>query len=945
MKRYLQIIVTAFVVIFVTEDTWATFYFSIPSGDDAALCADIDSTDITVRPTSYGTISRAAECATVAGDVVVVRGGLGTYTGTAHQVNLQTLAATALASGTNASNMTQIIGDPADPMPEINVDGWYLSFTPAAQSIRHWIRISGLNIAGNGGPNNVVMFAGTNLLVENSIIHNSQASCIFLRGDAGDALHTVRNNELYDCGTDGNGYGVYAGADDAVIERNNIHHSYGQGGQFVWSPKPGGPQRGILRNNYFHDIIKGTISTINGCLGWAVSGPNAEIYDNIFDMTSCSGEPSLSTGISLLGANGSNAKIHNNLLKGTTDEVIYIGPFGTSTGATIHNNVFDLTAGVAIRVSNSSTYTATYNACKTADNCATSNKIVFAAATECVSNSTGLLVTGTNPCRDAGTSVSTRPSPIGVTDIGPGEQGAVASATVASTYIEATVNVMTPLRPTTGITGATITCVGCTGSPVVTAANVKAGSINIIQLTIAGLSTSGTCRLNIGVTNATDSGFVGQTSGVSIGDAQGINTITALDVSGTCVNTSGGAPPAGLWSEFLLDEGSGTIAGDSSGAGHPGTVSSGLTWVNNASGTGVIITTDATYRHVESTYGAAINPTATSYSTCALVLPDIQHSAKIVGSSGGNGTNQRAYYGWTTVNGVKQWGIGVQSSGFSSGPTEFPLEDKLTLVCVRFNAATDIANLSVDRTIGTSAAANKAYTSFTLVGNLRVGNDGTFTANNGGHTVYGMWVWDNKYLSDAEVQSFYDTLFASGGPVAGYAQITHRWQRVYLDGAGSPINLLSIGTQEIEVQAGGAVAVEMQVDCTGGDCNPLAVRLHATDLALNTGPVPQNFDVRGIAVWGSSPSTILNSGVSVCCLAGALTPVNGVTILDAVASNTVQLNNNSSTMFRFIVKVASDQINEVYTLSLVQDNGAPLDGVAGTTPKIRVVAPFASGGF
>jgi hypothetical protein len=578
-----------------------------------------------------------------------------------------------------------------------------------------------------------------------------------------------------------------------------------------------------------------------------------------------------------------------------------------------------------------------------------SNNITTGTITDYTISTSNLnLKQGTNAAVDAGVSVPTRLSWVGsAPDVGATERGAVDSAVVASGFIEVTVNVMQPgVRPTSGLTAWTIANGTSTGTPVVTSAVVKAGANNIVQLTVSGFTGAGTCTVSYGAGNMTDSGFIGPANGTSLGTAQGVNSRSALAVAGTCNNTGGSAPPAGgLYSEYLLDDGSGTVANDNTANNNDGTVSAGVTWVNDTSGTGVTIPTDATYRHVASTYGAAVNPTTESFSTCSLVLPDTQYSQKVVGSSGGNGTSQRAYYGWATVNGVKQWGIGVQASGFTSGVSEFPLQAQLTLVCLRFNAATDTANLSVNRTIGTSAAANKAYTSYTLVDDLRVGNDGTFTVNNGGYTVYGMWVWNNTYISDAEVQTLYDSLFPAGGSVGGYAEVMHRWQAVYLDGSLNPINFKSIGAQEIEVVAGGAVAIEFQVDCTGGDCGPVAVRLYAGDIAGNTRSVPQELDAFGLAVWKSSTASILNRGVSTCCLSGALTPIDGVTILDSVASNTIELAQDSSTMFRFIVRVATDQVGELYTLFLKQDNGADLNGVAGTAPQIRVVAPRAGTGF
>lgn len=770
------------------------------------------------------------------------------------------------------------------------------------------------NVEMKNHRSSLLILNASDIILDNMYIHDSPSSC-----EPNDRIYglylstgtriTIKNSRIYN--QPGGGMQLYPGpiTDLNVIDNELVENGWCSSTSFggiVLSAASGNIVRPIIAGNVIHR--SGYNNGVSGA-----GGPGHGIR------TGTGG------GFTVTGLKLNNNTIYDNQAGTGSAYGVYIQ--GVISGEMKNNLVVGNETG---QILNQTTGAIT-----------ASNNRTTGTITDCtVSTSDLRMKQGTNSCRDAGTSVTTRPSPVGVTDIGAYEHGDIASATVASNFIEVTVNVMTPsIQPTSGITAFTIANGTSTGTPVVTSAVLKAGSTNIVQLTLSGFTASGTCTISYGAGNLTDSGFIGPTTGVGVGVAQGVNSRTALAVSGTCNNTSGSAPPAGgLYSEFLLNDGSGTTATDTSGNANHGTVSAGVTWVNDTSGTGVTIPTDATYRHVASTYGAAVNPTSESISTCSLVLPDTQYSQKVVGSSGSNGTSQRAYYGWATVNGVQQWGIGVQASGFTSGVTEFPLQAQLTLVCMRFNAATDTANLSVNRTIGTSAAANKTYTSYTLVDDLRVGNDETFTTNNGGYIVYGMWVWNNTYLSNAEVQAFYDSLFPAGGSVGGYAEVTHRWQAVYLDGSLNPINFKSVGSQEIEVVAGGAVAIEFQVDCTGGDCGPLAVRLHASDIAGNTGSVPQELDAFGLAMWRADTSSILNRGVSSCCLSGALTEVDGVTILDSVASNTIELAEDSSTMFRFIVRVATDKVGELYTLSLKQDNGAALDGAAGTTPQIRVVA-------
>jgi len=739
-----------------------------------------------------------------------------------------------------------------------------------------------------------------------------------------------------------------------VFRRNEIRNMPGGGGHLY----PGPADNVVLDSNL---IVENSWCSTQTQLGWNVAASSTGgnltgvvLTNNVIANNNPAGTGGNGAGIAVAGAGGATvtgARVENNTIynnqarSGSFAYGILVGAGAINT--IVKNNIVTANETGQILTSASTNTTVTHNACLSGDSCGTTGKVTLSSATEPFVNAASedfRLKAGTNPVVDTGTTVAARPSPVGVTDIGAFERGLIASAAVATGYIEVTVNVMTaPVLPGAGCTGVTIANGTSTGTPVVDVCAVKAGASNVLQLTVSGFTGSGTCTLSYSGGNVTDSGYVGPVSG---GISQGINSASGVSVSGTCDNTAGGSPPAsGLYSVFALDEGSGTTATDSSGNANHGTVSAGVTWVNDTSGTGVSIPTDATFRHVASTYGQGIDIEETSVSVCALVLPDLQYSQKVVVSAGGNGSSQRFYFGWATVGGVQQWGSGVGASGFTSGATEFPASPQLTLVCLRANAATDTATLSVNRTIGTSAAAVKSTVGFTtLVDDLRAGNDGTFTTNNGGYTVYGMWVWENTYLADSDVQDLYDTLFATGGAVGGYAQKAHRWQGVYLDGNGDPVTIGTAST--LEVVQGGAVALEMQVDCTGGACDPVALRLYVSDIAGNTTAVPQSIGAFGVGMWGASTSAILNRNVSSCCITGALTANDGVTLLDAVATNTIELAQDSSVMFRWIVTIGQNApVDEELFFFPKQDNGAELDGAAGTVPTIRVIAPQASGGF
>lgn len=927
----------------------ATYYVQNSPGSPAANCTEAQDID-----TPHDTIAEGVACLT-AGDTLYFRSGtyterlvlggkdgtpgnyitIGGYPGETVTLRPALAAGNPAISGSTSHYITiqDLILDGVNMprSPENNsIKGWWMD------SISNWIiqRMEIKNFFYNGI---AITSNSSNIIIRNNKIHDQESNCvsgtrwygIYVAG----TNYTIENNEIYN--NPGGGVNVYPGpVTNFLIRRNNIHDNnscttqVNVGGILVGEGSAANAVSGVtISENTIHH--NGSTPTHGGAPGINIFGgvDGTRIINNsIYANNAGTSGDGTGNGYGILlqtlsGASPSNTTIINNIVTGNQTGQINVG---ASTGTSI-----------------------SYSACLAGESCGATNKITLASSTACFVSSTDLrLVQGTNPCRDVGASVAERPAPVETTDVGAYEQGTIVSAVVAGSHIEATVNAMSGIQPSAGLTGLSLTCVTCTGTPSLLA-NPKPGSTNTIQSSVSGLTGSGTARLNLGATNITDSNYVGPSSGASLGTAQFLNSLSALDISGTVDNTSGDpTPPAGgLWSEFLFTDGSGTTVTDSSGGGHDGTVSAGVTWVNDTSGTGVMIPSDTTYRHVSSTHGSGVNLTSNSLSTCVWGLPDTQYSQKIPLSAGSNSPG-RFYVGWFTAGGVKYWGMGIGASTMTAtGASEFPLLPRLTLICLRANADTDTAVLSVDRTIGTSAAAVKSIPSFALPDNIRAGNDGTNTINTGGMTTYGMWVWNNTYISDAEVQSLYDSLVPAGPSVGGYSQVTHRCQLVYLDGlsGGNEVNYGSVGRTECEVVDGGAVALEMLFKCEGGACGPVALRPYATDELGNAGLVPQSLGALGIWMWGDSTDPRLNKGVSTCCLSGSFDAVNGVTILDSVASNTIELADGEATQVRWILRCGPGAQGKVYSIEVKQDNGAALDGAAGTVPTIRCVAPRASG--
>lgn len=347
-------------------------------------------------------------------------------------------------------------------------------------------------------------------------------------------------------------YGTYFSVGTNVTIEDSQYYGNGGGGMHFYP----GPISGLtVRRNKIHDNnnrtggnipVGGIVVYENAVVGGAIN--TVELYDNkIYNNGTIAGVGNGGSGIYLGGAASTDGpdgtKIYNNTIYGqnggTTGWSQCIRVVTTATSNTdIKNNICLNNQHGEISDAGTST-TISYNGCLSTKMCGTTGKVTFASITEpFISSSDFRLKQGTNPARNSGTSVSTRTSPIGVTDLGAYEQGEISSASVVSAYIEAIVNTMTAgLLPLTGITGFTVSCGGaspCTGTPVVSSAVVKNGSGNTVQIGLSGIVTSGTCTLSLGSSNLTDQGFIGGPTGT----AQFINSASAVSVAGMCSNVS-----------------------------------------------------------------------------------------------------------------------------------------------------------------------------------------------------------------------------------------------------------------------------------------------------------------------------------------------------------------------------------------------------------------------
>lgn len=914
-----------------TQNAQAARYWVAPSGSGncGTAVGDEDPGVYLATPTA------GVACLSAAGDRLTIKAG--TYTGTDARIRN-------VPSGA-AGNPIIIEGDPSDGyLCALESTCQTVIATSSSNIIRaNYITVRRISFnAANNKPDYPLHIGGvggtsgtcTGVTVESvetwntQVASGSSASGIF--EDAGCTGLTIRWHHSHTNGVTSlsTNHGAYLQGDDTLVEYSSFHDNAGLGLQCFASASisDGRADRCTVRYSEFYT---------NDQLGLALEGHDDQAYGNLVYNNGRG-------GIFATYGGSARAKIHNNTIidnnRISAQPGVYVD--NSPNSEVMNNIIIGHSAEVTVTASASGT-TVSHNACLSSDSCGSTGKVTITSAGQWLVNPvyTGSgdfsLKPGSNDLVGAGTTVSTRPTPVGTPDIGAYERGEISSAAVVSGYIEVTVNVPDPgIDPTTGITAFTIACAGggCAGTPVVSAAAQKAGSNNIVQLTLSGFSASGTCSASLASTNLTDSIFIGGRPT----NVQKVNTVSGLAVTGTCGNTGAPSFPGSPIAHYLLSDGSGTTATDNSGSGNHGTVSSGVTWTSG----GVSIPTDATYRHVAAPFGASTNLATTSGTTCAKIIPDSSSAQKVAFSSGSNGAGQRFYFGWATVGGQRQWGLGLQSSGFSTG-SEFPVSTQETLVCAVWNSSDSSLTLWVDGVKGSQSGKSvKTHSGFTTTAtNFRYGNDGTNTVNNGGFEVTEILFWSSA-LSDGDMAAVYSALYPTASGSACYRQAAHKWELTTLSG-GSPVQY-GLDSGSVSVIDNGAVALVVQIDCTGSAGSDIALTFFYSTDGINFDlAIPSSLGSAGISVADMGTNTTTTT----CCISGALTANNGPTLLTSSTSPTITLSQNHSYTIRLMLKFGSGLAGQSFWIKAKQDSGAVLAG--GYTPsigaRVNVVNPMASG--
>jgi len=648
---------------------------------------------------------------------------------------------------------------------------------------------------------------------------------------------------------------------------------------------------------------------------------------------------SYGSAINLWGTKTNNTRIENNIfyenaqqLTGPGQGIRFTG--GAGTGIVIDNNhVYATTPGRTVFLSDGATEGVNYTQSGNVVN-VSSPALINAPST--VPVSPDFRLTSTSPAINVGKNIGS--SFCGAApDAGAFELCSPSQATINNRFLDVTIPTpFAPIQAASGQTGWSVGCSPSCGTLTIATVTTLAGAPTTVRLDISGLA-GGACTVDQTFTvsyssttgTLTDSILVGPYSGVF---NQAVYSFTSFAVTNQCGAGGGGTPPTGPKLVYDLDGN----ATDSSGNGLNGTVSGGAFIAAKFSqGWSVTASTDT----ITWGWGSGINPSTQSFTVCAGVWipPGSTNLNRILWGST-LGTDQRTYL---SINGGT-FRQGVQTSSDTTG-SEFVVDEGWNHICQVFNATTDTATIYKNGVASGVAGGNKTYTSYTLASTPVIGSP--FSTS-----LIGV-IYDNFLVYDSvpdigEIYASWQAPSGSGSP-ACYAQTQHRWEAIDTDAANNPIVLRSTNNTSIKVVENGAVALVVQIDCTGSNGSALAVLPYYDkdgDGTFNLS-VPAVLGVDGISFWGDTVRTTLNDGATSGAIAGSLTPVSGVTVLKPFPSTALALLQNQSTTHRFIFRVGPIA-GHTRAIKLKTDTGTPLSSYTPTIgATIEVISAQAAASF
>lgn len=650
-------------------------------------------------------------------------------------------------------------------------------------------------------------------------------------------------------------HGIYWSAGSgARIQRNHLLNNSGTGTQFYNSGAPI-PTGGIFEENF----CKG-----NGGVCLAMGGSNETVRRNIMIANSSNSRIiQLTTGSQPVGG---SLVSHNVLYRAGTASGQ--GFLKTRTGSiTLANNII---IGFTTAVSDST------------------------GGTTSIDNLTSGTATDlwTDPASDDFTLKAGSAAINGGTDIGGAfcgsapDQGAfeapvLTSASINGNTLDATVcNIAPPIQPlgtwTPGCTGT-----GC-GTPVTSGTPSITGG-GLVRITVSGI-TGGACASGqtwtIGASgNNKDSALIGNQFN------QPLHTVSGFAVdSSACTGSGGGGPPAAQNAEYNFEN---NLNDDSGNANHA-VGSANISYAASRDGNGVQFT-NGVESYVDTGLLSGHNPSTTHLVVAfgiRISASELSKRRQIAGVALGD--NQRFYIRRDSDN---IWDFATQSV-VSPVNTEFPVVAGDTHVCVKFNPTTDTATLYINGDAGTiSGASVQSYTSYTFPSAFRFGlPSADFSVTQSPPDII-----DQAYIYTTDV-SCADIYAAWQPPIQNpvVVQAGHQWQGVYL--AGGIAENRGAASEQRTIVKGGAAALVVQLECTGGDCGFISPRFHYN---VNGGDfnnvIPATPTADGVSMWGADAHAQLNVGPADGPIGSTPgTHSDGIWILSASTIPTFNMGNNTS---------------------------------------------------
>jgi hypothetical protein len=415
-------------------------------------------------------------------------------------------------------------------------------------------------------------------------------------------------------------------------------------------------------------------------------------------------------------------------------------------------------------------------------------------------------------------------------------------------------------------------------------------------------------------------------------------SFTAFPVTNNC---NGGAAPSYPGTPYIfynMNENTGTTLTNSGsgGAGLNGTLTNSPTWGTGKLGSGVV-TAAGTTQHIAIPYGSGVNPTTQNLTIAFGVnVPSGTETTSRAEFGVSVGLNQRFHVQPVSVSGVSTARLGLQGSTASASASNHLVAAGWNHYCVTVNASTDTVTLYRNGVAGTGGAL-KTATSYTLASNLKLGLYDINTAPGG---TYDDFLIYQSVEDCAAIYAAFEALPVVGGT---FAQIATRFQAVHTDGSFTPINFGSAINQTKDVNAYGATAVLIEVDCTVGDCDEASFRVeYAKNGSGSFLQVPDTEGVDHIWMYGDASENYLNNGNPNARLTGSCTVSTGATILTSDQVPIIDLPTSGCVVMRVILRVGGN-VGDYFDLRLINQNGVVFTG-GYQLARLNVVAPQASAG-